>query len=73
MSIHLRVRSHATAPMPNVMESYELDDQYQFAPLVALIDRALHTDHPIKLRTIEGDALVLRPMSVHSIAIREQR
>jgi hypothetical protein len=71
VNIQLRLKALASAPMPNLVEVVELDPAYKFSPLVDIIDAAIAKRRLLKLRTLEGDALVIRTDVLHSLAIRE--
>jgi hypothetical protein len=51
----------------------ELDDDYRFAPLVALIDTALTQGRRVRLRTRDQHTITLRAEQLQTVAVREHR
>ena len=73
MSLQLRIRERSPSASAHQMIIIELDDDYRFAPLVALIDTALTQGRRVRLRTRDQHTITLRAEQLQTVAVREHR
>lgn len=71
MTLAVRIRHMPTHPRPNVVEEATLSRGYVFHAVVQAIDDAIDAQRSVALRREDGTMLLLDPVDLQTIAVRE--